>query len=313
MTMPQKTDLSNEVFIFPLNNLLSERNSIEKYHAIIENDKKCYAHQKELNSNSKPYHGVQYSSNDNKLLNEIEENLVNHVLELQDIIYGFFKKHSLCINNIDPDWIKNDDHILLFHIEFVNWKKFFIPLAFISDEPNEKISQKFGLLFQSYEHLNYGNAKSGIQSPDKLDNVFTKEQIVDCINQKNFIELKINLGGWLHYPILCGKAIWKLTKREIPLSKEEKKLIIFEKIEKEKRKFERLKLKHEGTKNKRERISEDVKMFVWRRDQGKCVECGSQEKLEFDHIIPVSKGGSNTARNLQLLCENCNRTKSNKI
>jgi hypothetical protein len=65
--------------------------------------------------------------------------------------------------------------------------------------------------------------------------------------------------------------------------------------------------------NLRMPIPDDVKMFVWKRDQGKCVKCGSQINLEFDHIIPVSKGGSNTARNIQLLCESCNRKKSNNI
>jgi hypothetical protein len=60
-------------------------------------------------------------------------------------------------------------------------------------------------------------------------------------------------------------------------------------------------------------IKKEVKLEVWRRDQGKCVECGSQEKLEYDHIIPVAKGGSNTARNIQLLCEACNRSKSDNI
>ena len=65
--------------------------------------------------------------------------------------------------------------------------------------------------------------------------------------------------------------------------------------------------------NSREAISEDVQNQVWNRDGGKCVKCSSQEKLEFDHIIPVSKGGSNTARNIQLLCEKCNRSKSNNI
>jgi hypothetical protein len=65
--------------------------------------------------------------------------------------------------------------------------------------------------------------------------------------------------------------------------------------------------------SRRQPIPEDVQNFVWRRDQGRCVQCGSQEKLEFDHMIPVKKGGSDTARNIQLLCERCNRKKSDNI
>ena len=61
------------------------------------------------------------------------------------------------------------------------------------------------------------------------------------------------------------------------------------------------------------RITQDVMDRVWRRDEGKCVECGSNENLEFDHIIPFSKGGANTYRNIQLLCEPCNRKKLDKI
>jgi len=34
------------------------------------------------------------------------------------------------------------------------------------------------------------------------------------------------------------------------------------------------------------------------------------ERLEYDHIIPVSRGGSNTARNIELRCEARNRRKS---
>ena len=60
-------------------------------------------------------------------------------------------------------------------------------------------------------------------------------------------------------------------------------------------------------------ISQKVKDDVWNRDGGKCVECSSNENLEFDHIIPHSKGGANTYRNIQLLCEPCNRNKSAKI
>lgn len=60
-------------------------------------------------------------------------------------------------------------------------------------------------------------------------------------------------------------------------------------------------------------LSATVKREVWRRDQGKCVECGSKEFLEFDHIVPFSRGGSNTTRNIQLLCGKCNKAKSNNI
>jgi 5-methylcytosine-specific restriction endonuclease McrA len=59
----------------------------------------------------------------------------------------------------------------------------------------------------------------------------------------------------------------------------------------------------------REPIPEEVRHEVWRRDQGRCVDCGSRSRLEFDHIIPWSEGGSNTARNIELRCESCNRKK----
>ncbi|MDH6410055.1 hypothetical protein M2113_001029 [Aurantimicrobium minutum] len=60
---------------------------------------------------------------------------------------------------------------------------------------------------------------------------------------------------------------------------------------------------------RRSSIPQQTKIEVWQRDQGRCTECGNSEKLEFDHIIPVSMGGSDTVRNLQLLCEPCNRRK----
>ena len=59
----------------------------------------------------------------------------------------------------------------------------------------------------------------------------------------------------------------------------------------------------------REAIPDEVKIYVWQRDGGCCVSCAAREQLEFDHVIPVSLGGANTARNLQLLCVECNRRK----
>lgn len=64
---------------------------------------------------------------------------------------------------------------------------------------------------------------------------------------------------------------------------------------------------------RREAIPRAVQREVWQRDGGRCVECSTREKLCFDHIIPFSRGGGNTIRNLQLLCERCNTSKGNRI
>ncbi|XOA43049.1 MAG: HNH endonuclease [Candidatus Nealsonbacteria bacterium] len=61
------------------------------------------------------------------------------------------------------------------------------------------------------------------------------------------------------------------------------------------------------------RIPQDIQEAVYERDEGKCVYCGSRRNLEFDHIIPLAKGGSNTANNIQLLCQKCNRQKSSNF
>lgn len=61
--------------------------------------------------------------------------------------------------------------------------------------------------------------------------------------------------------------------------------------------------------NSREPIPPEVQRAVWARDKGRCVKCESQTKLHFDHIIPVSKGGSNSESNIQILCFKCNLKK----
>lgn len=96
-------------------------------------------------------------------------------------------------------------------------------------------------------------------------------------------------------------------------SAEEMRILILDRLEQREKKIKRATARvsqlDPAASSLREPIPDDVKLFVWQRDRGQCVKCGSQQNLEFDHIIPVAKGGSNTARNLQLLCENCNRTK----
>jgi len=61
--------------------------------------------------------------------------------------------------------------------------------------------------------------------------------------------------------------------------------------------------------SRREPIPESVRRQVFRRDAGRCAACGSEELLQFDHVIPLALGGASTAENLQLLCAPCNRDK----
>ena len=68
---------------------------------------------------------------------------------------------------------------------------------------------------------------------------------------------------------------------------------------------------HEGY--HRHSIPSDLRKIIWKRDGGKCVKCGSDRELEYDHIIPVTKGGATSEKNLELLCSECNRSKSAKI
>ena len=64
---------------------------------------------------------------------------------------------------------------------------------------------------------------------------------------------------------------------------------------------------------RREGIPEEVRREVFRRDGGRCAVCGSDELLQFDHVIPVALGGASTAANLQVLCAACNRDKGASI
>ena len=63
-----------------------------------------------------------------------------------------------------------------------------------------------------------------------------------------------------------------------------------------------------GERNRR-LIPQDVKIAVSARDGGRCRRCGSTRRLHFDHVIPVSRGGTNSVANIQLLCGDCNRAK----
>lgn len=65
----------------------------------------------------------------------------------------------------------------------------------------------------------------------------------------------------------------------------------------------------------RKNIPKSVRFEVFKRDSFTCQYCGKSAPdviLEVDHIMPVSKGGTNEIMNLVTACRDCNRGKGAK-
>ncbi len=57
-----------------------------------------------------------------------------------------------------------------------------------------------------------------------------------------------------------------------------------------------------------------VKRTIYDRQNGLCAYCGQRRQLKrmtVDHIIPLSKGGTDSLDNLQCTCKKCNGLKDN--
>jgi len=71
----------------------------------------------------------------------------------------------------------------------------------------------------------------------------------------------------------------------------------------------------ETRKKERGILTLKLRYEIFKRDNFKCVLCGTtgkEEKLEIDHIIPISEGGKTIKFNLRTLCFKCNRGKGNE-
>jgi hypothetical protein len=64
------------------------------------------------------------------------------------------------------------------------------------------------------------------------------------------------------------------------------------------------------------RIPHDIMLKVVRRDGQICQKCHrpvQDDQVEFDHVIPFSRGGPVTAENIRLTCRACNRKKRDSV
>ena len=66
----------------------------------------------------------------------------------------------------------------------------------------------------------------------------------------------------------------------------------------------------------RVQIEDNVKRLLYGLQEGYCIGCAdgiSYHNVHVDHVVPLSKGGSNDTWNLQLLCGYCNSKKGNRL
>jgi len=143
---------------------------------------------------------------------------------------------------------------------------------------------------------------SGVEKPGRE----TKKRISDKKTKVSYILSDETLEALDEVKKLLGKQI---------SSDELMKLMIAslkEKVEKEKFKQTSNPKRSKGTKVTGRIISAEVKRKVYLRDK-KCVSCGSQHRLNFDHAKPYALGGTNTIENIRLLCFHCNQRASMKM
>jgi len=92
------------------------------------------------------------------------------------------------------------------------------------------------------------------------------------------------------------------------------KIFVYEQMRKEK--IDQLSKKKTNRAVKRKVFTKSIRHEVFKKCNYRCIECGAtkdQTSLHIDHILPISKGGTDELNNLQILCQACNLAKHNRI
>jgi len=104
---------------------------------------------------------------------------------------------------------------------------------------------------------------------------------------------------------MTSKAIKEILEDIVTLSDK-----LSKKINKFEKRFHKLaSILYEIRPSNNRYIPKSVRHAVLIRDKFRCVKCGNKRSIQFDHIVAIRNGGSNSESNIQLLCLRCNMRK----
>lgn len=253
-----------------------------------------------------------------KLQNEISESNKNR----------FEKNHLLAaceVIKINIYWVTED------YDNFIN--------TINSFKTDDSLDLSYCLAYAYYNLNAYSKAIDKLQEFDYEDisnnpirkNFFAKTQLLlaECFLAENEPLLAQNVTKNILRKSSCGEKNVRLRMRKLlgdiyyQIGDRNKCIKSYRKVLEKDYKWEdedgqplrdKLQVIEEESENSGSRyIPSHVRKKVWKRDNGRCVECNSTNKLHFDHIVPVAKGGANTVENIQILCASCNLKKGDKI
>lgn len=275
--------------------IMSLKDKIKEYETKIQDmDSKLKSHEKTLKNKDREI----------KSLEEDIEGYIEDYENLKESGGARFGKDMLCRYEI----VEDDDYLRIISLE---------------DEDTVSFNREFDKSKSNYNWINKGDALISLRSDNSFGFSLEGRTMIKSLVSGIFEFEKNKLIGFKEE--ICRVKKYDQSEKEEIISlleaeeiknnvykKERKKMLERQALDEliEEGKVYNVYTKKDGN---RTTIPQDVANAVWNRDGGRCCYCGSKENLEFDHIIPISKGGATTFRNLQLLCKNCNIKKSDNI